>query len=61
MAGFEHARGGSDRGAGPRLLDRVREKTRLLHMPVRTEKTYVQWIERFLRFHHSRVGQWRHP
>jgi len=42
-------------------MDRVRDKMRLLHMSVRTEKAYVQWIERFLRFHRSRVGQWRHP
>ena len=33
----------------------------MLHMSVRTEKAYVQWIERFLRFHRYRSGLWRHP
>ncbi len=45
----------------PKLLDQVRNKARLLHLARRTEKAYLQWIERFLRFHHDRDGQWRHP
>jgi len=45
----------------PRLLDQVREKTLLLHMSIRTEKAYVQRIDRFLRFHHERSGPWQHP
>ncbi len=45
----------------PKLLDQVRHKARLLHLAWRTENAYVQWIERFLRFHHDRGGQCRHP
>ena len=48
-------------GRAPKLLDQVRNKTRMLHMSLRTEQAYVQWIERFLRFHHERDQQWRHP
>jgi integron integrase len=38
----------------PRLLDRVRHKCRLLHYAIRTEEAYVQWIRRFILFHHKR-------
>ncbi len=43
------------------LLDQVRNKARVLHFARRTEMAYVQWVERFLRFHHDRDGRWRHP
>jgi integron integrase len=36
------------------LLDRVREVCRLRHFSPRTEKAYVGWIRRFLRFHRMR-------
>jgi integron integrase len=39
-----------------RLLDQVREQTRLKHYSIRTERVYCEWIRRFIRFH-----QYRHP
>ena len=42
--------------AEPRLLDRVREEMRLRHYSLRTEKTYIEWIRRYI-FHHGK----RHP
>lgn len=38
----------------PRLLDQVRQKIRLKHYSLRTEKTYVHWIKRYIYFHHKR-------
>jgi integron integrase len=38
----------------PRLLDRVREAARVRHLSLRTEKTYVQWIRRYILFHGKR-------
>jgi len=38
----------------PRLLDTVREHIRLRHYSVRTERTYVHWIRRFIFFHGKR-------
>ena len=35
----------------PRLLDRVREEIRLRHYSIRTEKSYINWITRFILFH----------
>lgn len=43
------------------LLEQVRRETRLRHMSIRTEKAYVGWIERFLRFHRHQAGDWVHP
>ncbi|HUP22884.1 MAG TPA: integron integrase [Thermoanaerobaculia bacterium] len=37
--------------AEPRLVDRVRAELRLRHRALRTEKTYVGWILRYVRFH----------
>jgi integron integrase len=34
----------------PRLLDQVRDRIRARHYSLRTEKTYVQWVRRFVRF-----------
>ena len=45
----------------PRLLERVRNKMRLLHYSIRTESAYSDWITRFLRFHRKLDGTWRHP
>ncbi len=39
-----------------KLLDQVRQVLRLKHYSYETEKTYVQWIKRFILFH-----QKRHP
>jgi integron integrase len=33
------------------LLDQVRDVMRLKHYSLRTERTYCDWIERFIRFH----------
>ena len=38
----------------PRLLDLVRERIRAKHFSYRTEKTYLAWIKRFIRFHRLR-------
>ena len=40
----------------PRLLERVRDRIRARHLSFRTEKTYLYWIRRFIRFH-----KMRHP
>jgi Phage integrase, N-terminal SAM-like domain len=38
----------------PRLLDRVRHAIRARHYSLRTESCYVEWVERFIRFHGRR-------
>lgn len=38
----------------PMLLDVVRQRLRLRHYSPRTEKSYVHWIRRFIRFHNRR-------
>jgi integron integrase len=38
----------------PRLLDQVRQVLRVRPYALRTEKCYVQWIVRFIRFHNKR-------
>lgn len=40
--------------SAPRLLDQVREKIRVKHYSIRTEKSYVDWIKRFILFHDKR-------
>ncbi len=35
----------------PRLLDRVRDKIRVKHYSIRTEKAYVDWVRRYVHFH----------
>jgi integron integrase len=42
------------RSRQPRLLDRVRQACRLRHYSIRTETAYVEWIKRFILFHHKR-------
>ncbi|MEM1181667.1 MAG: integron integrase [Acidobacteriota bacterium] len=42
------------RTQSPRLLDEIRAKLRLLHRSRRTEKSYVGWIRRYIRFHGTR-------
>lgn len=34
-----------------RLLTQLREAIRLRHYSIRTERTYVDWVKRFIRFH----------
>ena len=38
----------------PRLMDEVRRRLRLRHYSLQTEKVYVAWIRRFIRFHGRR-------
>lgn len=38
----------------PRLLDRLRAKTRLLHYSKRTEDAYADWVTKFILFHNKR-------
>src|SRR5215831_19214834 len=35
----------------PRLLDQMREHIRLRHYSLRTERTYLDWVRRYIRFH----------
>jgi len=37
-----------------KLLNQVREVARLKHLSKSTEDSYVQWIKRFILFHHKR-------
>jgi len=39
-----------DASQSPRLLDQVRDRIRARHYSLRTEKTYIQWVRRFVRF-----------
>ena len=41
----------------PKLLDQVRDRIRVKHYSIRTEKLYVQWIKRFILFHGKRHPQ----
>lgn len=38
----------------PKLLDQLRQQTRVRHYSLRTEQTYVQWARRFILFHGKR-------
>lgn len=38
----------------PKLLDRVRWHLRVKHYSLRTEQAYVDWIRRYILFHHKR-------
>lgn len=38
----------------PRLLDEVCAVARMRHLSLRTEQAYIQWIRRFIFFHHKR-------
>lgn len=43
-----------------KLYDQVRDKLRFLHYALDTEKSYLRWIDQYIRFH--KVGDtWRHP
>ena len=49
-----------------KLFDQIREVMRFHHYSIRTEKTYCQWIRRYLAFHRLRERSgpqrgWRHP
>jgi len=38
----------------PRLLDRLRDRIRLKHYSIRTERTYLDWNRRFILFHNKK-------
>lgn len=38
----------------PKLLDQLREKTRLLHYSIRTEDAYADWARQYILFHNKR-------
>jgi hypothetical protein len=38
----------------PRLLDQVQQVLRVKHYSYRTEECYLQWIKRYILFHHKR-------
>jgi integrase len=40
--------------AAPKLLDRVRDRIRSKHYSLRTERTYLEWIRRFILFNDKR-------
>lgn len=44
-----------------KLIDRIREVMALKHYARRTRECYEQWIIRYLKFHRSADGTWRHP
>ncbi len=37
-----------------KLLDQMRDVMRLKHYSIRTERSYCDWVERFIRYHHLR-------
>lgn len=41
----------------PRLLDQVRTYMRLHHYSISTERTYCEWIKRYVKFHHMQSRQ----
>ena len=44
-----------------KLLEQVHEACVTKHYSRRTEDSYTRWIERFLRFHRAKAGDWIHP
>lgn len=40
-----------------KLLDQVREVMRLKHYSIRTERTYCEWLKRYVRFHGMKVRE----
>src|ERR1051325_12222829 len=41
-------------GKPKKLLEQARDVLRLKHYSLRTERSYCDWIKRFIRFHHLR-------
>ena len=42
---------------GRKLLDRLRDKIRVMHYSSKTEDAYASWVKRFILFHHKRHPQ----
>jgi hypothetical protein len=36
-----------------KLLEQVRQQIRVQHLALSTERTYLNWIEQFIRFHRT--------
>jgi integron integrase len=47
----------SPTGNGPKLLDQVREVMRLHHYSIHTERTYMDWIKRYVQFHRMKTRE----
>ena len=41
----------------PKLLDQVRNVLRLHHYSIHTERSYIDWIKRYVHFHHMRCRE----
>src|SRR5882724_6631030 len=52
-AANQSAKGPAQAGQ-PRLFERVRNVMRLGHYSIHTERSYVDWIKRYINFHHMR-------
>lgn len=44
-----------------KLLSRMRDLLRVKHYAIRTERAYLKWVEKYLRFHREKSGEWVHP
>ena len=51
----------STKSQQPKLLDQVPQVLRLHHYSVHTERSYVDWIVRFVRFHGMRSREHLFP
>ncbi len=40
----------------PMLLDQVRNVMRVRHYSIPTERSYLDWIKRYIKFHHVQSG-----
>jgi hypothetical protein len=49
------------RSQQPKLLDEVRQVLRFHHYSIHTERSYRDWIVRFVRFHSMRSRENRFP
>ena len=45
----------------PKLLEQVRQVLRLHHYSIHTERSYIDWVIRFVRFHRMRSREDLHP
>jgi len=44
-------------GQNPRILDQVWQVMRLHHYSLHTERSYLDWIKRFIQFHQMRCRE----
>jgi len=55
--GVRPTQGGAKTQPEPKLLEQVRNVMRLHHYSIHTERSYVDWIKRFINFHHMRSSE----